>query len=205
MPEDLWGSYFGREIPRYLNETQNLADSENQGRRQAANLLTSTLAEPGFGYMTERDVQNIYGAESDESSRARLAGGRALGENLGGRGITGGGYASGLRGRLELAHLGNLATQKRGARQYQRDFNARQGMNRLQGQQVVGNILAQGKSDAFAQGLTNVMGLQLTRQGLESAERQAQLAANATKDAGKKNLLGGVLQGAFGLAGGLLA
>ena len=95
--------------------------------------------------------------------------------------------------------------QAGGAMQYQRDFNARQGMNRFQLQGQIGGLLAQGKSDAYAQGLGNVMGVQLTRQGQEQEMQMAQMAANATKDAGKKNLLGGIIQGGFGLLGGFAA
>lgn len=201
MP-DSWGDYFGRVIPEYLNETRNLGDSEDIGRRQAITGLTSTLAEPGFGYLTDDDISGLYGSGADESSAARRAGYRATNQMLGQRGITGGGYALAQGRRLEGDHLANLRTLKRGAMQYQREFNAGQGMRRLQGQQVIGGLLAQGKSDAFAQGLTNVIGLQVTREGLERAERQAQIAANATKDAGKKNLLGGVIQGGASLLGG---
>lgn len=203
MPET-WGDYYGRMLDGpsgYLPETQRLARGEDAAQQRTVGFLTDTFNERGGGYLEDRDINRMYAGAADEASKSRMAAYRSLRQGMGARGISGGGYATGLGARIEMERMSNLATQMRGLKQFQATFNAEQGQRRMQGAGMIGNAMMQGPSDAYAQGLTNVLGLQVTREGLERQERMGQVAADATKEAGKKQFLGNLAGGVIGAIG----
>lgn len=195
-----WGGPMNAE---YMREVQRLTAGEDAARQQAIGLMTGVFNERGGGYLEDRDIQRMYASASDQAARARMTAYRGLRSGLGQRGITGGGYASGLGARVEMERLGQLANQQRSLKQFQTTFNAEQGGRRMQGAQALGGLIAQGPSDTFAQGLGNVMGLNLTAQGLRQEREAAAQSSRDTRRAGTLGLigqLGGGLLGAVGAA-----
>lgn len=197
MADQWWDNAIGS----YGDLARSLAEREDEARRRATSFLTETFNERGGGYLEDRDIDRMYAGASDQASRARMAAFRSLRANLGARGITGGGYATGLGARVEMERLGNLATQQRSLKQFQAEFNAQHGARRMQGAGAIAGLMNQGPSTLGIEGFGNVIGAQLTRYGISEQSRAADKAAKNARIGGLLGLGGQVLGGGLSLLG----
>lgn len=191
-------------IPRYLNDAEGIAAGENANRQGAIGYMQGVFNERGGGYLGDADINRMYAGSADQAAKARMAAYRNVRQNLGGRGIGGGGYATGLGARVEMDRLGQLATARRGVQQFATQFNAEQGQRRLQGAGMIGGLMAQGPSTFSHDALGDVLGVRLTQEGIAAQERASQQASRDTRYAGDQQFLGGVIQGGMGLLSGLI-
>ena len=188
---------YDQAIADTMGEAFRLRDEEDRNRRGSIDFARGEFSRfNNTPAISDEEITTRFGMAGEQANRDANTAYSNVRSALGDNGMTGGSGAQ-LAGQIESARLGQLTGAGRDLRLYKARLDSDKAMQRLQAASGLADRMNQSPSAVGLDAMGQRAGLEVTLEGIRSAERSAGQAASAQKKAGKSSAAGSIASGLF--------
>lgn len=185
------GPLIDQGLGAYQTEAFNVRDQENAAGARQEEYLRSHPS------MSQAQIDAMYQSQSSQASKAFRSNMGGLRDYMGSSGVTGGGLPAGMAAQFAMARRGSLIDAKR-------SLLVDKAVSDAKDNSMIAQSIGRSPSTAGVDALASILQTRLGEMGISADYEAAKAQAKATKDAGNKSMIGGIIGSIGGVLGGIL-